>query len=909
MRLSAMVAAVSLSIIGLASADDVRASIKRPTNIPSQGLGPALQTLAKDRNFQVVYVSEEVNSLRTQGAVGEFTSEEALKQLLGGTGMTFRYLDEKTVTIVPVSAASLSDTSSAVSSSISDSRIVRADGGQEAEARQKSFWSRFRLAQADQGAPAGSPTVENKSEQASYKKPVQIEEVIVTATKREERLQDVPMSLAVVSSEDIERRGLIGMEDYLRSIPGVNQIDRGSLDNTIVIRGITTSPEFENTGSGTTVASYFDETPMTGAAGLGAGGIDVRPVDMERIEVLRGPQGTTFGDASLGGTIRMIPVKPKLDAFSAKLAADYSNTSGFGSDNSMIQGVVNIPVVADKFALRAVGYRYDESGFYRNIAGIDPATIAAATTFGLGNYVSGPVQGDVGRMLSTGGRLTALWQATDKLDLSLNFLTQKIEQDGLPFTTVGTIGTYQQVRYPIAPQGRVRGEAGEISDNKINLSNLVLRYDLGWAALTSAASWIDASAVQAIGAVAPSVLLGPYSSTGPADFKSFTAETRLASHLEGRFQFLGGLFYEHVKEGYTLHIDWPGTPANNPLASLGLPATNPLLILDSTLRLDQRAVFGEGSYNLTDKLTATVGGRYFKYDKNTSELDEGGFLGVPIGAGIAQNLESSEGHSTYKANLSYKPTKESLLYASWGQGFRLGHPSAGVPSAVCDPNNTGFIQGTNISVASTRNIDSDFLDSYEIGGKFTSFDRRVVVDTAVYHIKWNGLPTLIFPPGGSSCPFAYTANAGAATSDGVELQASLFAMEGLRFDFGAGYTKARLSKDAPGLAPDGARLPGSPKASANLAAQYDFHIAGHKAFARADSFYTGRFYGDLLQTPSLAAGDYIKIDARAGVEIKNLSVELFGRNLTNRDAFTWQDVYGGYRLRPRTVGVQLGYKF
>jgi iron complex outermembrane recepter protein len=903
MRVTVLAAAICLVVVGLSAADDAKAAIRKPMNVPAGGLGPALQTLAKDYGFQVLYRTEVVGELRTEGAAGTMTAPEALSRVLSGTGLSFKYLDENTVTIIPT-ATSAAPPISSPHEGAGVPLTARDENGRQQEG-QKSFWDRFRLAQVDQGTSSGSTTVERQNQQTTKGKPIQLEEVIVTATKREERLIDVPMSIAVISNQDIERRGLIGMQDYLRSIPGVNQIDVGPRSNAIVIRGITTTPEGENSFTGATVATYFDETPITAAAGPGGGGIDVRPVDIERIEILRGPQGTTFGDASLGGTMRMIPVKPKLDSFDAKLAVDYSNTGGFGSDNSMIRGVLNVPVVTDKFALRLVGYRYDDSGIYRNIAGTDPATIALAAKFGLDNFVRGFVQNDVGRMVTTGGRLAALWQPTDKLNLSLNYLTQTLEEDGNPSAD---LSTYYQTRVPIAPQARVRGEAGEVQDAKIHLTNLVLHYDLGWAGLTSAASWIDSSTAQA-GAVQDIYIPfdGPSSSGSLASFKSFTAETRVASHLEGRFHFLGGLFYEHVKDGGTLAYYYPGVLATNPFG------VNPWYFAEGARKLDQRAVFGEVSYDLTDKLTATMGGRYFKYQKNERDLS---VFGVPISAGVPNNLDSGESHSTFKANLSYKPTKDSLLYALWSQGFRLGHPTPELPSVCGDGN--GNIRGTNIPIASTKQVNSDFLDNYEIGGKFTLFDRRMVVDAAVYHIDWADVPNFTaapFPPAG--CGFGYVANVAAATSDGAELQTSLYVVEGLRLDFGAGYTKAVLSKDAPGLFPPafkGDRLPGSPKVSANLAAQYDFNIAGHKAFVRADSFYTGTFYGDLQQTPLLQGGGYTKLDARAGVTIKNLSVELFGRNLTNENAFTWrttavQSPFFGYRQRPRTIGVQLGYSF
>ncbi len=862
-------------------------------NIAPQQLSSALLQYSKQSGVQISSPGSLIEGKSSTGVVGTFPARDGLDRLLQGTDLAYDVIDANTILIRTVNSTV----------GQSESRMPQTSGvGNDLEHREVQ--SSLRLARSQNAQGGGSraqdANVLNAQEESAGAK---LEEIIVTATKRAQNVQDIPMSLTVIGNQEIERRGLIGMEDYLRSIPGVNQIDNGPYSNAIVMRGISTSPQFENFSSGTTVASYFDETPITAAAGQGAGGIDVRPVDIERIEVLRGPQGTAYGSSSLGGLTRIIPAKPKLDGFSARLGAFYSDTSGYGSGNSMVQGVFNIPVVKDRFALRVVGYRYEDSGFYRNIAGVDPASIAVAENYGLGNYVRGSIQNDIGNMVSIGGRLAALWQPTERLNLSLNYLTQKIEQDGSP---VADVGKFDQTRVPIAPQGRVRGESGEINDADMDLANAVLTYDLGWATSTSVASRVDGSSVWTYADYAQ-----PYSTTGPSDFKSFTAETRLASRLDGRFQFLAGLFYEDIDDDFRQTLDWPGTPATNP------GRTDPMSLYISNRRLEQRAAFGEVSYKLTGKLTATLGGRYFDYDKSEAVFAEGGLRGIPLGTGVWQVLTTDEGGSSFKANLSYQPTERSLLYASWSEGFRLGRPTPGVPTATCDPNGDGLIDGTNITVESTRHVASDFLENYEIGGKFTFFDRRMTVDTAIYHIDWDGLP-IRYGINVGTCLAGYTANVGAATSDGVEFQASVFVTRGLRIDFGGGYTKARLSKDAPALFPpafDGDRLPGSPEVNANLAAQYDFKVAGYDTFVRADTLYTGKFYGDLQESLATRAGDYVKIDARAGVAIKSLSLELFVRNLTNEDAFTWRSLsatrgdFYGYRLRPRTIGLQLGYSF
>lgn len=861
----------AMSMLGTATAAVAESSsVTYNFDIPAQKLNDALQALAFASQHKLLYSSKLVDGKDSPALKGKFTTEEAVKQLLFGTGLVYQITADGLLVI-----RGPMETADSITSLTTRDAAIRLAQSETASASE---------------APKDMP--ERKADSA-------LEEIIVTATKREENVQDVPISIAVISNQDIERRGLIGMEDYLRSVPSVNQIDRGGLDNAIVIRGITTSPQSENFSSGATVATYFNETPITASGGLGGGGIDVRPADMERIEVLRGPQGTTYGSASLGGAMRLIPARPQLDRFGGKVVASYSSTEGAGGDNAMFQGVLNAPIAADRFGVRVVGYRYDDSGFYRNIAGLDPATLAAAERFGATSFVSGYEQDDVGRISTIGGRVAALWHVTDRLDVSANFLRQAIEQDGAP---VATNGPYQQARIPVNPRGRLRGEAGEVHDLDIEIAELVLQYDLGWADLTSAVSRMESGSD-----IASTIVPIPQSSTLISDVDSLTAEVRLTSQLEGRFRFLAGVFYQDLHNDFLQQSFWSGSSATNTFG------TNPTFYSAQDRTQDERAIFGEVSYNLTDKITATLGGRFFEYDKTQGTLNEGGRFRVPLGAGVRTQIESSESENSYKAGISYKPVRDALLYASWAQGFRLGQPANGVPPATCDTNGDGLVDGTGVSIESTKVIDSDFLDSYEVGGKFGFFDRRMLVDASVYHINWDGLPIRALTP--APCLQSYVANAGAAESDGAEIQVSLLVATGLRLDLGGSYVRAKLTNDAPALsAQEGARLPGSPKVSANLAAQYDFTVAGYKTFIRADSLYAGKFYGDLIQSPSTLAGDYVKVDLRAGLTIGSTTAELFVRNLTNEDAYTWRSTAPGapsfgYRLRPRTIGLQLGYKF
>ncbi len=859
---------LALALLGLAGVGQALEAGLRDIDIPSGDMAAALELLVKQTDINLLYRREQLNGIRTQGVSGAMTPKQALDRLLHGSRL-YLHVDEKSGAM---SISNRPETGAVEAAEPSSVSWDATNGPTEAAA---------------QGGTGPAPTDRASARVA------QVDAVMVTATKRTQSAREIPMSISVLSQEDLERSSAVGMEDYLRAIPGVNQIDNGGISNAIIIRGVTTSPVFENFSSGTTVATYFDATPITGAGGAGAGGIDIRPVDIERIEVLRGPQGTSYGSSSLGGTMRMIPARPDLHRFSAKALASWSNTAAYGSGNTMQQAVINMPIVDGRFALRAVGYRYSESGFYRNLLAQDPGRMAIARNFGLEDYIDGYTRRDVGRMRTGGARIAALWQVTDRLDIAANLLRQSIEQDGSPMAATGK---FDQARWFVVPEGRVRGEKGEVYDTDIDLANMVLNYDLAWGTLTSTVSRVDSGSIWASGS-----LQDPRSTTSPSDYRSDTFETRFASRLQGPLQFLVGVFNEDVKEEYGEDAYWPGTPATNPVG------TNPMHHLEMWRYVKQKAAFGELTYELTDRWSFTVGGRYFQYDKGETSLREGGGYGVPLGGGVPVSVRTEDSGTSYKASLNYKPSDDTLVYASWAEGFRLGRATPGLAPSLCDLDGDGMVDGTNTRIEATKTVDSDFLDSYEVGAKMMLFDRRMAVDISAFRIEWDGLPIRDIAPG---CGLAYVANVGSATSNGLELQSSMYLAEGLRLDFGVGLTRAELAADAPGLnAVKGARLPGSPRKSANLGLQYDFDFLGSEAFARVDTLYAGSFHGNLQETAATKAGGYYKVDFRTGIRLERTSLEVFVRNLTNREDFTWRDASRSHRLRPRTVGVQVGYHF
>ena len=715
-----------------------------------------------------------------------------------------------------------------------------------------------------------------------------IDEIIVTANKREQSIHDVPMSISAIGNNEINRKGLVSMEDYLASIPGVSMIDRGVGRNAIIIRGVSADPTFGDPTTGV----YFGDTPVTGLSFLG-GSSDIKLVDMERVEILRGPQGTLYGASSLAGTVRNIPKLPDLDHVGGRLKVGVSSMAKEGGDGNDVVGTINLPLIEGTLALRASAYRFSNSGYIKNVAGNDPTKQAVATDFGVPELAIN--EGDVGASDYTGGRLALRWEPVDALDLTLTYLTQDLEQDGIPEVEL-QFGEYEQARLQL---GDFVPSGGEGLIDNIDMTNLVIDYDFGWAKLTSSSSWFEESSARYTDA--SMFFLFPTSQRPERDVDVFVEEVRFVSQLEGPVQFVAGLYYEDIENIFDVENSYAGIPSLNPTSEIGV-----FNFVTSSFT-EQKAIFGELSYQFSDALALTLGGRFFDYDKNESTVSTGPFNGVAPGESITVSSKTSETGNNGKINLSYTPGEDLLVYAQWSEGFRLGRPQLSLPASVCDVDGNGQVDGTNLPIGNTG-TEPDTLESFEIGGKITAIDGRLNIAGSIYHNNWNGIPVTVI---GSPATCALLANAGEAETQGIEFDVSYNVAQDLRLDFSASYSDAELTEDIPSLnAVSGDRLPGSPRFNANLALEYDFLLAGHESFIRADYALIGGFYPD-LQESTQEAGDYGLINLKVGAKVEDFILEIYAKNLTNEDKLSyWNPVFNaGNRLRPRTIGVSVGYNF
>ncbi|MBL8271861.1 TonB-dependent receptor, partial [Steroidobacter sp.] len=515
-------------------------------HIASQPIGDSLNDFGRQSGLHVVLFSELADGLIAPALRGSFTPTEALQRLLANSGLRFKYLDQKTIAVLGENVTQFRST------------------------QDTSSTTGLHLAQVQETPPAAEQAMTNRASVAaavSGDSPgrTHIEEIVVTAQKRKQRLQDVPLSVAVVSAEDIDRRGLVSGEDYLRGIPGANQVADAFGGGAIVIRGMETSPINQNFSSGPTTATYFGETPTTNSAGLsGNMNVDLKLVDIERVEVLRGPQGTAFGNSSLGGAVRTIPVAPDLERFEGKVSAGYSGTSGTGGSNNMIQAVGSLPLVAGKLAIRASAFRFDDSGFYRNVAGSDPAfRAAAATPFGAEAFAVN--QKEVGASEYTGGRIAASFQATEDLNFTLLYLKQKTQVDGALISGTGgfdmsSTSAYDQAVLQVAPEHSVRGQSGAVADTDIDLANAVMEWNIGWGSVVATVSHIDSNTTNATPYTWCCAGL-PISALAPSEHREDVGELRLTTQLDGAWQFLAGVYTERLKDEYSSNYVWHGDPA------------------------------------------------------------------------------------------------------------------------------------------------------------------------------------------------------------------------------------------------------------------------------------------------------------------------------------------------------------
>ncbi|HEY5756126.1 MAG TPA: TonB-dependent receptor [Steroidobacter sp.] len=702
-----------------------------------------------------------------------------------------------------------------------------------------------------------------------------LEEIVVTANKREQSARDVAGSLTALSADAIEERGIRGMKDYLASLPSVAFQDRGVARNKIVIRGVTSGLD---AAEEPTTGVYIGETPVSGIGQNGS--FDLKLADVERVEVLRGPQGTLYGAGSMGGALKLIPTRPNLTGLEIKGDAAVSRTSQ-GGDNYDASGTLNVPL-SDTFALRATAYRYDTEGFVDDVYPGNP--IFGAPT---------KIKKDVNNEETNGGRLMMLYQPTAEFTAMLTALSQVSETDGVP-ESQPSLGEFKQAR-----------GGNEGLDDDFKLVNLNLSYDFGVAELTSVSSFVRREDGQARSVEAFTNIPVTLKNSNTTDF--LVQELRVAASSGPLFWIAGAYFSKKDWEPMQ-RTAWFGSENGLRVVegAFGAPPNSVsgenIYVLDAELSEQQIAVFGDGTYSLTDDLSVAVGLRWFEYEQDRHEVVDGLFNGF---AHTDQSSSTKEDQFTPRLNISYKATSDLLLYTQAAKGFRVGRVNLSAPLSTCGDELASY----GLSQVPMRS-DSDSLWSYEAGTKISTSDRRAQVNLSAFYIDWSDIQTNAL----LQCGFTFYANAGKASNRGVELELSGKVADSLTLSLTGSYNDAKLEEDAPLFSGSqgrkGDRIPGVPEYNAQVSAQFEQPIGDSTLSVRGDYTYVSDYYGNFQQLATRRAGDYGVVNLRVGLQFGSMAVELFADNLTDEQVILLSDPETGADPskifgRPRTVGIRL----
>lgn len=690
--------------------------------------------------------------------------------------------------------------------------------------------------------------------------------IIVSATKRDVDIIDIPGSISAVSNEELRELNAQSLSDYITRVPGVVFNDYQPGVSEVVIRGVASTTYHE--ANQATTGYYLNEVPLI-EPGFPLVIPDVDTFDLQRVEILRGPQGTLFGSSSLGGAVNY--VVNEADAARIDMAAEgaISSTRRAGEANYTLRAMVNIPVIEDRLVLRLVALQRFDAGYLDNI--------------GTGEDGSNDLR-------VRGLRGSIVWTPTETTRISALSMYQEYDLDDQTYVLFGPPETFAR-----------NTNVDEYQDTDFMLHSLRLDQELGFATLTAIGSYTEKNSDLAFD---DSVFVGIDPRTNTAQLSGSTGqsetdylELRLASADSGPFEWLIGGNYTKLRsrsndftfiEGIGAYIDAnPGQFGGQPSGQIAPDDFVQRTI--SSNRVREMAIFGEASYTIADVLTLTVGGRLFEYESEPRlQFLPNANLIPPFDF---QPGVQSESDFIPKFSISYEPSDNFMLYALYSEGFRIG----GI-------NVFSVAAGTPLSFASDSTV------NYEIGMRFDIIPNEMSFDITAFHIDWNDIQARLFVPATFE---AYTTNGGGANIDGVELTLDFRPTDYLRYTSNLTYTNARLSS----LLPDSFAPGGGYAAGTTLPGSSEWMIANQLEFDLSDAPTRPRFaiaHRFLSEAPvafgsTLEKGDYHIVDLNASAEItEGLEFSVFVRNLFDTyGILNAPFTFAGSITRPRTIGAAL----
>ena len=794
-------------------------------NIPSVKVEQALSQLAEQTGHQLLFSYALVNSLQSTAVKGDHTAPNALQLMLQKTPLTGHFTERGVIIITDANARN------------------NTDQGRGNMNNKTTFTKRKNVLAAMVGLFAATGAAQQAYGQDGEAATAQgrIDEIVVTASKREQSLQDVPISITAITGEKLEQAGIQNIVDLSYAVPNLSVTEFGGPGGSlIIIRGAGNVR-----GSSPLTGVYLDEAAVSI---LPIAALDLQAIDLQRVEVLRGPQGTLYGQGSVGGTVRFITSDPTFDGINGSMGWSGYGTKKGGTSNELT-GVANLPVIDDVLAFRVAATYKDTAGW------IDQPAAGAE---------------DINDSELSNIRIKGLWQASDDMTVKATVIRHRNNAGG---NTVN-LGPRGDSNFQSSVD---RSLINRITDD-YDLYNLTVNYDLGFASLISASSYVDIEKLQAgynaqvvTLAALPTAPLGVLLPDYRSEAEVFTQEVRLGSNdNDSSFDWTLGVFYSDsdIDAGFSsVELAGPIT------VTAGGSNNNDLS--------ETVAYFGELSYAFTDRLTLGVGTRYFEDDREQRNLI----------SGLTQK-ETFDKLSS-KAYLSFSLTEDATLYTSVAEGFRSGgFNSPGVPA-----------------------YEPESMLTYEFGVKAMLFDRRLNTELALFYSEYKDYQAQTIDL--SVAPSFITKNPGDVDIQGVEWNVDWAATEQLLVGFSGSITDAEIAKinslpatlivgDSPDLVPE---------YNYSLKIDYSFDWSGATpGVVRIDYNRQGptvsinRTAGWL---PPVVKSEPINfLNAYVGAEWDSIGIELFGRNLLDEDEATTAALTGiGTQARPRTVGIRLNYSF
>lgn len=848
-------------------------------NIPREPLDGALKDLAQQTGLQIARFTDVKATNALVGPVsGDMSLAQALTSLLGSSGLTYRMVNERTIAVVTLESASGSGGSASNPSQPSPSAPGTGDDARKERKNDSS--GQFRLAQAAPGQASTAGSIGSQQKQA-YEG--QIQEVIVTAQKRLERVQDVPVPITVLSTDELARSSELRIQDYYNTVPGLNVSPMGLHSvETLSMRGITTGSFGNSPVAGVTL----DDVPLGPSTSVGGGVIapDPDPSDLARIEVLRGPQGTLYGASSLGGLLKFVTLDPSRSEVGGLLEAGTESIHNASDLGYTFRGAINAPL-GDTLAVRVSGYTREDPG-----------------------YIDNPVYNlkGVNETRANGGLLSALWRPTDTFSIKLSALYQDRKADGSSDVNVNANG-YAGPPLGDLEQSYFPGIGGY--EKKTEAYAATARLQVGSMELTSVTGYNVTSYVDtfdfsyAFGGFANSLFPGaegvPIYEHGTTN--KFSQELRLSMPLGSRIDWLLGGFYTHESSHYheTIYATDILTGDN-----LGVLYSNP----DQPSTFKEYAAFTDFTFHITSQFDVQIGGRQSHIEQSSAYyVTTGPFVG---GESINTPTATSYSPFTYLFTPQYRFSKDLMAYARLASGYRAGGGGSQDPTATCVVHDFPCSYGP------------DKTYNYEVGVKGDAWEHALDFDASVYYIDWKDIQVNAVLDG----LYGYISNGGSARSDGAELSLDIRRLDRLTITARLAYTDAKLTENFPGYpnptqgeayGASGDPLPDTSKFTGYLAAERTFplfeSITGLLgADERCVSSHTGQFL--TAAGPRQYFPPYAQTDVHAGLNYNGWSALLYANNITDRRgalagglgtyppfAFTY--------IQPRTVGLTLTRSF